>query len=492
MNDLVKLGIKKYEENALQEALEILMPLGSADSPQAQYYLGLIYCDSDFDQDYEVAADWFRKARANNYFESSYSLGCLNLQNLIKQASLETAIELFEEAFESGINEGYFELGKYYISKEDPSKALYFFNASAERNHPPSINAIGVCYSQGNGVDKNFDLAKNMFMKSSHMGYGNASINLAKLLNETDATTDSVIAAVLPAITFCPELLPFELLRFQFYEPSYYSAFNDFIEPLARNGNALALNYLGEREIYSGLYKLRAHFPRLDKKILKRPINFDIRIHYCRDLRYVYEELGYFIDQYGPLEGFNLAQFSEMKELQLNDFFPDFPNALNKAVEFFELSAGNDCEYANFNLGMINLFGLAGEVNEAKAIIYFDRAAQKGHIGALAELAFLNRSVSEDDGFQAIVNAANYEHPKACHELGSFYLQQSSILTEAHKGFEYFKTLVDHNRPDAMYIVAQLYIEGIGTEKDLEAARFLLTQSAQLGWKKSEDLLQSV
>jgi TPR repeat protein len=486
-NDFLSQGIHYFENNDLSKAYETFSKLAELGDPKAQHYLGLLYCNSDFEEDYDLAAKWFEKAINQHFSESSYSLGMLHLHSLISNSSFERAIELFEHAFGAGILNGYFELGKHFTSKKQNHEAFKFFSAAAEKNHPPSINAVGIAYSEGLGVDKNLEFAKTMFSKSSELWYGRASVNLAKLLSDAGADSDSIVNALLPAVTFRPELTPM-----QFYDQSYYSAFDDYLEPLAKNGNALALNYLGEREIFSGIYKLKMHFSRLDRSSLKRPITFDIRIHYCRDLRYAYEEIGDFINQFGPLENFDVLKFSKTKQLELKDFFPDFPNALIKAQEFFELSARKHCQEAYFNLGMMNQFCLETRQNIEEAILYFEQAAKKGHLGAMAELAFMRKAEAIGTWNNELELAAAFEHPKACHELGSFYLQSSSPISDINKGFHFFKILADHRRPDAMYILAQLYIRGIGVQTDLEVAKLLLRESAAMGWSKSDELLKMI
>lgn len=485
--DKLSEGIHCYEDNDLSNAYEVLFPLAESGDPKAQHYLGLLYCESDFQEDYELAATWFEKAINQSFFDSSYSLGMLHLHGLTSNSSLDQATKFFKQAFRAGIFNGYFELGKYFVSKHQHNKAFEFFSAAAEKNHPPSMNAVGISYMEGLGVERNLEIAKTMFSMSSELGYGNASINLAKLLSESEADIDAVISAILPAILFRPELEPM-----QFYDQSFYSAFDDYLEPLAKNGNALALNYLGERELFSGIYQLKRHFPRLDGSSLKRPATFDPRIHYCRDLRYLYEEIGTFLNQFGPLDNLDFSKFSESKQLGLRDFLPDFPNALLKARKYFECSAKQDCKEANFNLGMMNQFNLTAQQNKENPIPYFEKAAHKGHIGAIAELAFLKSDIGLENWLKDLELAAKYEHPRACHELGSFYLKSTLPASVAHKGFNYFKILTNHKRPDAMYILAQLYVQGIGTNTDLEAAKLLLQESAARGWAKSNELLQMV
>jgi TPR repeat protein len=43
-----------------------------------------------------------------------------------------------------------------------------------------------------------------------------------------------------------------------------------------------------------------------------------------------------------------------------------------------------------------------------------------------------------------------------------------------------------------MYILAQLYMQGVGVQPDLEAAKSLLRESAAMGWGKSNELLQII
>jgi len=55
-NVLLAEGIHYFEGNDLSKAYEVLSPLADEGDPKAQHYLGLLYCDSDFREDYDLAA----------------------------------------------------------------------------------------------------------------------------------------------------------------------------------------------------------------------------------------------------------------------------------------------------------------------------------------------------------------------------------------------------------------------------------------------------
>jgi TPR repeat protein len=423
-SELVTLGISYYDNDEPYEAYEILYPLAILDDAIAQYYIGLIFCTEEFEQDYDSAAIWLNKSRLNNYSDASYSLGMLNLHELIESHSLSSAEGFFDEAYRlSGNCDGYFELGKSYISNNDvqlKKKALHYFTTAAENNHPQSINALGILHLEGKVVNKDIELAKSFFERSSQLGYLRANINLAKIIQETSNNQNLIVETLLPTI-----ISQEEITGWQLHPETYYQAFDEFLIPLAVKGNALALNYLGEREVSSAFGKLKMHFPIETPPTLTLAKIFDLKKHYCCDLYYKYEQIINFIKSLGPNNELDFDNLSESEIFAIqNDFVFDFFPAIKKAKDYFEQSAAHDCPFGEFNLGLFYLNGISVKQDISFAKSLFEKSASKDHLGALSELIFMKLvDINTDDSERVkLMNdlkiTAHYGHPKACRLIG--------------------------------------------------------------------------
>jgi TPR repeat protein len=492
-------AIRLYEEESYYDAHAALKPLADNGDPEAQYYLGCVFIEEDFDQDYDEAAKWYAKAASQGLAKGNYSLGMLHMYGLLKQASLEEAEKFQEIAFQQGNCEGYFELAKYYAQNHNPEKAFKFFSAAAIKNHAASINGLGICYQNGMGTSKDLELAKTLYKNSCDLGYKTGCLNLAKALKSSSDSQplDTIVEAVLPTITFLPQLhITPATLGGEVHDECYYAAFHTIIEPLAKDGDALALNYLGERELRSAEYQIHRHLSYGNQRLwrpktMSSPEPFDIRFHYCRDLIYSYETIGDFLEYWGELARVDLSHLDSIGRHSIENFSAELLQGLNDAKNYFEQSSQQHCEFAQFNIGMMHLHGITYQKDEKVASDFLRKAASRGHIGAMAELAFLDDESAENKRV-ILEEAEKYEHPRALHELGASYLSPPVSQEGLRKGARNFTILARHGKTDAMYILAQLYLEGAGVEKDLTQAKELLEESSTLGFEKARELLEKL
>ncbi len=78
-----------------------------------------------------------------------------------------------------------YKLGKILMERINRNRnykeAFKWFKLASEQNYPAGLNALGVLYSYGFGVDKDINKAIELFKKSAEQNYAKAQCNLANL-----------------------------------------------------------------------------------------------------------------------------------------------------------------------------------------------------------------------------------------------------------------------------------------------------------------------
>lgn len=80
------------------------------------------------------------------------------------------------------------------FKKYNPQKAFQLFTLRANAGEPKAMNALGMHYAKGLGVDSNFALAKYWFLQAANNGYHKAWVN-AGMLYKTHSTDSTGYAA---------------------------------------------------------------------------------------------------------------------------------------------------------------------------------------------------------------------------------------------------------------------------------------------------------
>lgn len=138
-----------------------------------------------------TAAFWFQKAahKGNPEAMNRWGLCLKNGEGVTKNES--EAVSWFQKASELGHKEApanqalmeqvLFEKGNEYSRKKEYEKAVDNYRTAARLNHPQALNALGLCYYEGTGVEKNAKKAAYCFLKASRLGCVDAPKNLIQL-----------------------------------------------------------------------------------------------------------------------------------------------------------------------------------------------------------------------------------------------------------------------------------------------------------------------
>ena len=89
------------------------------------------------------------------------------------------ALNHYHAAAEAGIALAQAKLGYIYDQSNDDEKAVHWYREAALQQHPDGEFGLGEMYAKGEGVDQDFDIAVEMYMRAAVGGHAQARRVLA-------------------------------------------------------------------------------------------------------------------------------------------------------------------------------------------------------------------------------------------------------------------------------------------------------------------------
>lgn len=134
---------------------------------------------------------------------------------------------------------------------------------------------------------------------------------------------------------------------------------------------------------------------------------------------------------------------------------------------------------AAFSLAFKYIDGVGTEKDVAKGIKVWERAAELGNAAAANNLfcyyygiEYGGKVKNLEKAREYLFQAAKLKDDQACYNLAFFYYSGSDIVKKDKKqAFIYAKMAADQNHPDACNMIAYLYENGIGCDKDPKKAQ---------------------
>lgn len=133
---------------------------------------------------------WTRKAAEKGLMQAQYALADIYAE---KQGDMTAAVEWYSKAADQGHADAYYKLGAIYehgakgvSSDAEKSTHLYQIAASemdvfAQKGSADAQNTLAGMYQQGQGVNKNIELALRWWEKSALQGHVLAQLNLGRI-----------------------------------------------------------------------------------------------------------------------------------------------------------------------------------------------------------------------------------------------------------------------------------------------------------------------
>lgn len=201
------------------EKIKNLIKDAESGDAESQFYLGLKYDKGEgVEQDFTIAAIWFKKAAEQGHAKAQFCLGIMyedgqgvpqndedafywyqisakkgyinaqfNLALMYEsgngvQQDYKQAARWYRKAAKCGDLDSLVNLGSMYCNGEgypkDYKKAFELFSEAAGKGDPTAQNNLGFMYQYGLGVDVDMEKAMSLYQESANNGYARAQITL--------------------------------------------------------------------------------------------------------------------------------------------------------------------------------------------------------------------------------------------------------------------------------------------------------------------------
>lgn len=150
-----------------------------------------------------------------------------------------------------------------------------------------------------------------------------------------------------------------------------------------------------------------------------------------------------------------------------------------------------------FDFGYNYYYGIECAKDLHKAVIYWEKAALKGHVMAQFNLAQCYESsigVSQDlsKSFYWYQKAAENGDMDAIYNTGCNYYMGKGCKKDYYEAVRYFEMAADKQYTKAIYNLGICYRDGTGVQADCDKAVELLQQAANQGHEKAQTALQQM
>ena len=172
-------AITYYEEKQYEEAFALFETLEENHDAMAKvanmYYEGL-----GVEIDYDKALEYYIKADELGDQFAAYMIGSMYEQDL----NVAKAKSWYEKGANQNDVRACYRLAYLYEQEQNYQEALKWYLKADELGHLNAANAIGYLYSNGLGVDKDLEQAKDWFKKGANQNDINAYVNVANVYYE--------------------------------------------------------------------------------------------------------------------------------------------------------------------------------------------------------------------------------------------------------------------------------------------------------------------
>ncbi len=177
-------GTKEYAKGNYSSAFKLFSKaVNNSEHAGAQFSLGKMHANGEgVRQDYDEAANWYRKAAEQGYAAAQNSLGSMYEEGKGVQQSYAKGLSWYRKAAEVGNVDAQHNLGlAYYKGKgvqRNYGEAAGWYRKAAEQGYAGAQFNLGWSYLNGKGVDEDDKEAVKWFGKAANQGHVLAQYNL--------------------------------------------------------------------------------------------------------------------------------------------------------------------------------------------------------------------------------------------------------------------------------------------------------------------------
>jgi len=163
-----------------------------------------------------------------------------------------------------------------------------------------------------------------------------------------------------------------------------------------------------------------------------------------------------------------------------------------KSVEYLEDSANGGYAEAQYYLGYSYYFGISHEQDVNLGIEWIEKAAQQGYSEAMFALAYAYQRTEppeEQKAFEWLLKAANegsYRVPEAQYEVAMRYLEGTGTEVNVDKAIEYLEKSASQDLREAQYQLGTIYRLGQLVEKDLKKAVEYISKAVENNYSPAQ------
>lgn len=383
------------------------------------------------------------------------------LENLITKATNGDLDSQFALAF------------KYYEAndvEQDYKQAFYWFEKAALQNDVTSQFNLGRMYAEGEGVKENGIKAKEWYLKATENNYCGAFNNLG-LLYESGKLGEKNISEAISwykkgidnNCNDCKYALGTLYLNEETLTNRKVNALN-WLEMAANSGHTKAIKLLSIIYYMPENYSEELHF----KVDIKKAIHWNEKAALYNN-KNAFRRLG-LIYEYGYEKD---ESFSEDTE---------------KANYFYKRAADLGDELSLYYCGLNILLGIGIEKDVNKGIELIKKSAERGEVSAqlkLGELFYfgevigLDKKLAKEWFIKVLQNKIQ----------GYFALDLAEYYTELEQeglAFEFYLISAEKGNPTSQYNIGLMYKDGVGTEVNIDKAKYWFKKAYENGDKDAK------
>lgn len=440
---------------------------------KSQFELGLnyFYGKNNTESNFDKAFDYFNKSVLNKYPDGKVYLGqCYNFGYGVKK-DLQKAFYWYQEALKDGDIHSFIKLGFLYRDKEfeeNPKKAFEYFLKAAEKDVEEGLYLTGLCYLNGDGIEKDIQKALDFLKKATDLGYDVSRTYLAECYLKG-------------------ALVPKDLKKG--YELYYLSAESGSISSLIQVGYMLHYGIGVEKNEE----KAKEYFEMI-------ALNEDIETQFMLGNLFIkfendsdYYKRGCEIIKKLAEQKFDPA----VKVLSMIYYQDEKFSVRVKCIPLLQELADKGDKQSAYLLALSYMKGDLINADEKLAFAIFSELAEDGDVPSKLHVgtSYLNgqgTKVNVKKGLKLIDEAHREGNKDAGHILGVLYSNGEFVKKNIKTAFQYFLESAHLGNTESMCLVGSFYLGGNEIEQSLELAIEYLQRAVNLGHKKSKEVLSDV
>ena len=472
-NDLIArtLIASLWGEKGVAPGLKWLRSSAKAGNPHSQATLAncLLKDDYGVKKNKNLAFKWAEKSALQNNPRGELLLVYFYSYGIVTPKDNAAAFRFAKKAADKNDAHGIYQLAYFYRrglgTKMDLGKAFLLFKDAANRGIKDATYELGLFYRWGWGVQKSPHKAFSFFQKAFKADHRYAGIQIGDCYRWGFGTTKN--------------------------EKKAYSTYKKIAEmevPYAQQLLGDCFRYgIGIKRNLKTAFNWYTRAAEQDLSTAQMKVG---EFHYFghgvdKDYK---QALDWYKKSAKP--GYPLAQY---RIGVMYEWGRGTKRDLHEAFEWFRKASDGGNKFAQFKLGEFFENGRGDtEKNFATACVWFQKAGDQGHKEALYRLGKIYSDEFSDlkKAFQAYRQAADLNHGKATIELADYYLFGHGTDKNLEEVFKLLKKVTSSIDPGyipkdriayAIYRLAECHLLGLGTQPNNKSAFRLFTKAANLG-----------